>query len=219
MVEDVWVNEAADNSKVVPTQTNSPPLRDPTESTDEALVAAVLHGDEAAFEQLFERHRRFVAHIAGRFFRKHEQIEEIIQETFIKVYFALPTYRGAQNSSFAAWLRRITVNTAYDELRRRHRHPERLVSELTEDETTWLDTQLHAGGSDQDAEASIMARDLAAKLLDRLEPDDRLVLTLLEAEECSTAEIAQLTGWSIAKVKVRAHRARKRLRRVLQKLL
>ena len=64
-----------------------------------------------------------------------------------------------------------------------------------------------------------MARDLAAKLLDRLEPDDRLVLTLLEAEECSTAEIAQLTGWSIAKVKVRAHRARKRLRRVLQKLL
>lgn len=213
------MNEVADNSKVVPTLTNSPPLRDSTESSDEALVAAVLHGNETAFEQLFERHRRFVAHTAGRFFRRREQIEEIIQETFTKVYFALPDYRGAEGRSFPAWLRRITINTAYDELRRMQRHPESLVSELTEDETKWLDAQQHAGGGDKDAEAGLIARDLAGKLLDRLDLDDRLVLTLLDGEGCSTAEIAKITGWSIAKVKVRAHRARKSLRGILQKFL
>lgn len=213
------MNEVADNSKVVPTLTNSPPLRDSTESSDEALVAAVLHGNETAFEQLFERHRRFVAHTAGRFFRRREQIEEIIQETFTKVYFALPDYRGAEGRSFPAWLRRITINTAYDELRRMQRHPESLVSELTEDETKWLDAQQYAGGGDKDAEAGLIARDLAGKLLDRLDLDDRLVLTLLDGEGCSTAEIAKITGWSIAKVKVRAHRARKSLRGILQKFL
>lgn len=213
------MNEVADNSAVVPTRTTSPPLRDSTELSDEALVAAVLDGDEAAFEQLFERHRRFVAHTAGRFFRRREQVEEIIQETFTKVYFALPDYRGAEGRSFPAWLRRITINTAYDELRRMQRHPESLVSELTEDETKWLDTQQHAGGGDKDAEAGVIARDLAGKLLDRLGLDDRLVLTLLDGEGCSTAEIAKITGWSIAKVKVRAHRARKSLRGILQKFL
>ncbi len=213
------MTEVADNSKVVPTRINPSSLHDSIESSDEALVAAVLHGDETAFEQLFERHRRFVAHTAGRFFRRREQIEEIIQETFTKVYFALPDYRGAEGRSFPAWLRRITINTAYDELRRMQRHPESLVSELTEDETKWLDAQQHAGGGDKDAEAGLIARDLAVKLLDRLDVDDRLVLTLLDGEGCSTAEIAKITGWSIAKVKVRAHRARKRLRGILQKFL
>ncbi|MBA3442599.1 MAG: sigma-70 family RNA polymerase sigma factor [Pyrinomonadaceae bacterium] len=218
MCRAVTVNEVDDKSKVVPT-TNSPPLHDTTESSDDALVAATLDGDETAFEQLFERHRRFVAHTAGRFFRRREQIEEIIQETFTKVYFALPSYRGAEGRSFPAWLRRIAVNTAYDELRRMQRHPESLVSELTEDETRWLDAQMHESSGVKDAEANVIARDLANKLLDRLDADDRLVLTLLDGEDCSTAEIARITGWSIAKVKVRAHRARKSLRRVLQKFM
>lgn len=214
------MNEVAANSGAVPTQINSPPLlHDSTEPSDDALVAAILRGDEAAFERLFERHRRFVAHTAGRFFRRREQIEEIIQETFTKAYFALASYRGEEGRSFPAWLRRIAVNTAYDELRRMQRHPESLVSELTEDETKWLDSQPRDAGAGRDAETSVIARDLAGKLLDRLNPDDRLVLTLLDGEDCSTAEIAKITGWSIAKVKVRAHRARKSLRSVLQKFL
>ena len=213
------MKEVADNSKVVPTRTDLPPLCDLTETTDEALVVATLEGDETAFEQLFERHRRFVAHTAGRFFRRREQIEDIIQETFTKAYFALASYRGGEGRSFTAWLRRIAVNAAYDELRRVQRHPESLVSELTEDETKWLDAQPRGKGGAKDAEAGAIARDLAVKLLDRLQPDDRLVLTMLDGEECSTAEIAMITGWSIAKVKVRAHRARKSLRSVLQKFL
>jgi RNA polymerase sigma-70 factor (ECF subfamily) len=70
-----------------------------------------------------------------------------------------------------------------------------------------------------DAESVAVSRDLAAKLLARLSPEDRLVLVMLDAEGMSAAEIAGLLGWSVSKVKVRAHRARASLRRVLGKFL
>ena len=69
------------------------------ESTDDVLVAAAAAGDEGAFEQLFERHRRQVARIGGRFFAQREQIEEIIQDSFTKAYFALKTYHGTHPAS------------------------------------------------------------------------------------------------------------------------
>ena len=196
------------------------PLVHPSHAlTDDALVVAVCEGNEEAFEQLFERHRRRVAGIASRFFNRREQIEEVIQESFTKAYFALGDYSGAHASSFIAWLSQITINVCYDELRRAQRRPESPMSSITEDEVHQLNSQLHAPGAEGDIESTIVSRDLAGKLLARLEPDDRLVLTLLDAEGLSVAEIAELTGWSVSKVKVRAHRARTALRRILRKFL
>ena len=191
------------------------------EPTDDALVTATCAGDEAAFEQLFERHRRRVARIASRFFARPEQIEEIIQESFTKAYLALHSFAGAHAASFSAWLAQITVNACYDELRRMQRRPEQQLTELNDAEAHALSTQLQrtTNASASDVESALVARDLAGKLLARLAPDDRLVLTLLDAEGLSVAEIAQLTGWSGAKVKVRAHRARAHLRRILRKYL
>jgi RNA polymerase sigma-70 factor (ECF subfamily) len=189
------------------------------EPTDDALVAATCAGDETAFEQLFERHRRRVARIASRFFSRQEQIEEIIQESFTKVFLALPAFAGAHAASFSAWLAQITVNTCYDELRRTQRRPEQQLGELTDGEVHDLTAHLRAAGAGADVESALVARDLATKLLARLSAEDRLVLTLLDAEGHTVAEIAQLTGWSVAKVKIRAHRARAHLRRVLRKYL
>ena len=187
------------------------------EPTDDALVAATNAGDESAFEKLFERHRRRVARIAARFFPRQEQIEEIIQDSFTKAYFALPNFTGAHTASFAAWLAQITVNVCYDELRRHARRAEQPLADFDETEARALTAHLRAAG--QDVESALVARDLATKLLARLSPEDRLVLTLLDAEGLSVAEIAQATGWSVPKVKVRAHRARAHLRRVLRKYL
>src|ERR1051326_3602252 len=89
-----------------------------SESTDDVLVAAAATGDEGAFEQLFERHRRQVARVASRFFTQREQIEEIIQDSFTKAYFALGSYHGTHAASFKAWLAQIAVNCCYDHLRR-----------------------------------------------------------------------------------------------------
>ena len=187
------------------------------EWTDDSLVAAAGAGDEAAFEQLFERHRRQVARIAGRFFSQREQIEEIIQDSFTKAYFALKTYHGTHEASFRAWLTQIAVNTCYDQLRRARRRPEHTVEDFTDDEAHEFAGQLRGAASD--VESALVSRDLAGKLLARLSADDRLVLTLLDVEGFSVAEIAEMTNWSVSKVKVRAHRARAHLRRVVQRFL
>jgi len=187
--------------------------------TDDTLVAAVLAGDEDAFGKLFERHRRQVARIAGRFFSQVEQIEEIIQDSFTKAYFALSTYHGTHAASFKAWLGQITVNSCYDQLRRTQRRPPQSFVDITDSESHELGAQLRAAGASADVERATISRDLAAKLLARLSAEDRLVLTLLDVEGFSVAEIAEMAGWSISKVKVRAHRARAHLRRILQKYI
>ena len=185
------------------------------EPTDDVLVAAAATGDESAFEQLFERHRRQVARIASRFFAQREQIEEIIQDSFTKAYFALNTYHGTHAASFKAWLAQISVNCCYDHLRRVRRRPEQGFDDLEDGDSQEFAAWLRSHPAD--VLTRLVSRDLASKLLARLSAEDRLVLTLLDVEGFSVAEIAEVTNWSISKVKVRAHRARAHLRRVLQR--
>jgi len=187
--------------------------------SDAALVVRAREGDDPAFEELFNRHRRRVALIAGRFFRRREQIEEVVQEAFTKAFFALPEFSNQRDASFAAWLARITFNTCYDELRRNKRRPESALSEVSDEEAAWLREQLVDESAGADVEADASAKDLAAKLLARLSPEDRLLLVMLDVEGMSVNEIAESTKWSASKVKVRAHRARASLRKVLARFL
>ncbi len=203
-------------------ETSAPPdaqAEQPAAPDDARLVGRVLAGDESAFEELFNRHRRRVSLIASRFFRRREQIEEIIQESFTKAYLALSDFSNERETSFASWLARISFNTCYDELRRQKRRPESALSEVTEEEADWLQGQLRAEMAGSDVEAAAVARDLAHKLLARLSPEDRLLLVMLDVEGMSVGEIAKLNGWSASKVKVRAHRARAGLRKVLGRFL
>jgi RNA polymerase sigma-70 factor (ECF subfamily) len=189
-----------------------------SELPDDRLVELSLQGDDQAFEQLTLRYKRRVFSIARHFFRQPETVEDIAQETFTKAYFALQSYqRGA---SLEYWLARIAVNNCYDELRRRKSRGELTVSDLTEDEVNWIDNKL--------AQVSVnhhirigereTAAEITRKLLEKLPLEDRTVLLLLHAEEYSVSEIATLTGWSEAKVKIRAFRARHAMRKILNKL-
>ncbi len=189
-----------------------------SEPADDALVAAVRDGDEAAFELLFERHRRSVTRLAYRFFYRREQVEDIVQESFASAYFALGSYRGGQEKSFIAWLTRITVRNCYDALRRAKR-TESSLSDLNEEETALLGEKLRGGGQSNEIENAAISRDLANKLLERLDPEDRMVLTLLSIADLSVAETAELTGWSVSKVKMRTHRARRALQKVLHRFV
>ena len=186
--------------------------------SDAELVAAVCAGDESAFELLFERHRRRVGAIAGRFFQQPEQIEEMVQECFTKAYFALDDFANYKEDSFAAWLARIAFNSCYDELRRRGRSKEHTISDITDSEAQTI-RSLHTGVVQGSLESVVVNRDLANKLLGRLRADDRLVLVLLDVEGLSVPEIARLMNWSSPKVKVRVFRARADLRRLLRKFL
>jgi RNA polymerase sigma-70 factor (ECF subfamily) len=182
--------------------------------SDGELVSIVLQGDESAFELIFERHKRRVTAIAGRFFQEH--VEDILQESFARAYFALPEFLDRGEGSFAAWLSKIAFNTCYDELRRRGRRRESLVSDLSEVEAQMIRRLSPESAS---IESSTVSRDLANRLLAHLSPEDRVVLVLLDIEGLSVREIAAMMGWSVAKVKIRAFRARSHLRGILAKFL
>lgn len=206
----------ADNSEPAQTDAIIGSTEDPA---DVELVTRVVAGDESAFEELFNRHRRRVALIGGRFFRQREQIEEVIQESFSKAYFALAEFSNRQESSFAAWIARIAFNVCYDELRRLKRRPESTFSDLSEEEASWIRETLSSDRPGKNIESVAISRDMADKLLARLSPEDQLVLVMLDAEGLSVSEIASSIGWSASKVKVRAHRARAKLRRALARFL
>ena len=111
---------------------------------------------------------------------------------------------------------RLAVHTCYDFLRSHQRNRETTFTELSEPETDWLDRFVAAPESASDeAEA---ARELIERVLSMLSPQARLVITLLEIEDRSVKDIADLTGWSVPLVKVRAFRARAEMRKCLQRI-
>ncbi len=183
--------------------------------TDPQLIELVLAGDENAFEQIFDRHKRVVARTAARYFQRPEQIEEIVQIAFAKAFVELPKFRGEHELSLPSWLGRIAANACLDTLRSQKRKPEDLQCELTTGEAeTILDLTASPGLS---SEESLISRDLSQKLLAHLPEDDRALLQMLYVEDMSVAEIGDLLGWSVSKVKIRAWRARHSLRKVLKK--
>jgi RNA polymerase sigma-70 factor (ECF subfamily) len=187
--------------------------------TDGELVAEVLSGRKAAFAELASRHRARVERLCQRFFADRETVLDLVQETFIRAFTGLAGYRA--ELPFGGWLRAIVVNLCYDELRKRRRRPEELVGDLTAAELDWLELVNHATPEEivAAAEERRAACELAHKLLNTLRAEDRAVLLLRDAEELSVAEIAELFGWSEAKVKIRAFRARQALRRGAERLL
>jgi len=100
------------------------------------------------------------------------------------------------------------------------RRPELTVSDLTDDEEGWLNQQSAGDGREQaSVENSLVAADLADRLLAVLPPEDQQALLMIDGEDASIKEVAEATGWSESKVKVRAFRARKKLREAMEKLL
>jgi len=187
-------------------------------SNDDLIIEQILAGDADLYEEIIFRYKRRVFSIARHFFRSPETVEDIVQETFTKAYFSLGTYR--RGATCEQWLARIAVNNCYDELRRRKKRGESLITDLTENETAFLETRMAgmAFAAKMGEAERERAAEIAEKLLGRLSPEDRLVMTLLHCEENSVRDISRLTGWSEAKVKIRAFRARNVMRRVLARL-
>ena len=186
---------------------------------DEELIAEVLGGDSGAFTELAGRHRPRVERLCRRFFSDEEMARDIAQESFIRAFTALATYRAEM--PFGGWLRAIVVNLCYDELRRRRRRPEELVGDFSAPEVQWMQTANVASPEEivGEAEERREAYDLAHRLLDTLKPEDRMVMVLKESEDLSVSEIAETLGWSEAKVKIRAFRARQALRKQAERML
>lgn len=176
-------------------------------------------GSEQAFEEIVRRLSPRVFQIASRFFRQRELVEEAAQEAFLKAYTQLSSYEG--RGSFEGWLVRLTTNLCLNMLRSARRRPEAMVADLTSDEGEWLENQMadRSAARHKSSEQGLVAADLAEKILRELSPDDRLVLMSLDGDDLSVKEVAAMIGWSEAKVKIQAFRARRRMREAVDALL
>ncbi len=184
------------------------------ERTEAELIAAVLGGDTASFEPLVEKYSPRIFAAARRYARRESEVEDIVQEVWLKAFQKLSSFRG--EAPFEHWLMRLAIRTCYDFLRVHQRNRESAFSELTEPEQDWLNRFVtDPGTAEEDAAA---ARQLVERLFEQLSPPARLILTLLELEDRSVKEISRLTGWSVPLVKVRAFRARAEMRKLLSRL-
>ncbi|MFA6545569.1 MAG: sigma-70 family RNA polymerase sigma factor [Limisphaerales bacterium] len=184
------------------------------EPSDTELIAAVRKGDVAQFEPLIARYQPRIFATARRYARREDEVQDIVQEVFIKAFQKLDSFRA--EAPFEHWLMRMTVRTCYDFLRSHQRNRETMLTDLSDPEVDWLER--FAAGPEDNSRNTDAARALVERVMAQLSPEARLVITLLEIEDRSVKEIAQLTGWSVPLVKVRAFRARAQMRKILETL-
>jgi RNA polymerase sigma-70 factor, ECF subfamily len=180
------------------------------------LARQAQAGDESAFAEIVRRYSPRVFSVASRFFRQRSVVEEAAQEVFLKAFTQLGSFEG--RGSLEGWLTRIATNTCLNMVRGAKRRPELTVSDLTEEEDQWLEHQM-SDLEQPSVENNIVAADLADRLLSVLPPEDQQALLMIDGEQASIKEVAEATGWSESKVKVRAFRARKKLREAMERLL
>lgn len=171
-------------------------------------IRRAQQGDVAAFEELVRLHQRRVLGIVAGILRWSEDIEDITQQVFLKVFLAIRRFDG--RSSFGTWLYKITVNETYDYLRKRKARKLVYESDLSIEQEERL-SQVPRVESSKAALDQAESRQAVERLLSQLAPDERMMIVLKEVEGYSVEEISQALGMNCNTVKVRMFRARRRL--------
>jgi RNA polymerase sigma-70 factor, ECF subfamily len=180
---------------------------------DAELLGRIRAGAVDEFAELVRRHQARVFGILFRYERDAQRREDLAQETFLKAWRALAQFDG--RAPFEHWIARIAVRTALDHLRREKKHKSTVgFDELGEDALDWLRDENEKSELDAHSAAEVLALALRA-----LSPADQVVITMQEIEGRSVKEICAVTGASSIAVRVRAVRARARLKRALEKLM
>ncbi len=178
----------------------------------ELIIAKVKEGDMAAFNVLIEEHKAMAFTLALKLMKNREDAEEVAQDAFLKAYRSIHQFEG--NSKFSTWLYTIVYNTALTRLRKKKLqttdldfHQEENLASYSESDKEWHRLQkFERSGYIKEA-------------LALLSTEDQVVITLFYLNENSLQEICEITNWELSNVKVRLHRARKRLLKALEQLL
>jgi RNA polymerase sigma-70 factor (ECF subfamily) len=186
-------------------------------SPDLDTIQRVLNGEVNAYEYLMTKYLNHVTNIVYKHIPQQE-VEEVVQNVFVRVYKSLKTFK--HKSGFKPWLSAIAVRACYDHWRKVYRSKEVPISSLSEKHQEWLEGVLSEESSQADNNKKQQKK--ARKILDwglgHLSPEDRMVMELVYLEGLSGKEAAKLLGWSVANVKVRSFRARKKLHKLLARL-
>jgi RNA polymerase sigma-70 factor, ECF subfamily len=179
------------------------------------LVAAAKRGDAAAFEELVNRYERKIFRLTMNITRNREDAEDAMQDAFLKSYAHLKDFQ--EDSRFYTWLVRIAANEALMRLRKRRPNQFSLDEPIEGDEDLMPRELEDWGPSPEQRFAQTEMREILSDVIDKLEPDFRVVFVLRDIEELSTEETAKALGISVPAVKSRLLRARLKLRQKLNR--
>jgi RNA polymerase sigma-70 factor, ECF subfamily len=181
-----------------------------------ACVAQVREGNDDAARALMQHLHPLVLKLVRSHRAKRESEEDLVQAVFIKIFAKLDQFSGTVPLSH--WVSRVAVNTCLNQISRERVRPEVRYADLSESEEEVI-TALARDESLEAPDQAVASRELVDRLMEQLSPEDRLVIQLLHIEERSVEEVREITGWSTPLVKVRAFRARAKLRKHLNHLL
>lgn len=187
----------------------------PEPGFDRTWLERVKSGEDEASRELIREHYGLVLKIVRGHLPRRMDEEDLAQMIFVKVFQKLEQYNGS--APLSHWISRIAVNTCLNELRSEKVRPELRWADLNENEASALDRVLEQK-EEASADEQSATRELAAKLLQTLSPLDRAILTLIDLEGRTVAEAAEATGSNAGVVKIRAFRARRKLRKELERL-
>lgn len=172
------------------------------------LIQRARGGDDAAFNQIVQAYRKRILGTIARLIGRPEDVEDVGQEVFLRLYFSLDQLRTPE--VFEPWLYRLTVNAAYDYLRRQRRRSESRMSDLSEQQVLMADAA--AGGRVRNEELrQTRTRELVQSLLGTVSEEDRILLTMKEVEGLSLKELEKIYHVKENALKVRLFRARQRV--------
>lgn len=179
---------------------------------DAQLVQQVLNGNSHAFRFLVSKHQRLVLHVVGRIIQQEEEVEDICQEVFIKVFKKLSRFRG--DSKLSTWIATIAYNTAITHYRKLKQR-----GELSYNEEPNLIRNEKNDGLDHKVVEKEEAKKYLLKLIESLPVNYRTVITLFHLEEFSYREIEEITGMPEGTIKSYLSRARKLLKGKIEKVV
>ena len=172
------------------------------------VIERAQQGDDAAFNQVVVAYRKRILGTIARLIGRPEDVEDVGQEVFIRLYYSLDQLRTPE--VFEPWLYRLTVNAAYDYMRRQKRRKESRMSDLSEQQVMMADAS--AGGKENQEEIRRTGiREFVHSLLDGISEEDRALLILKEVEGLSLKEMEQIYKVNENALKVRLFRARQRV--------
>src|SRR5690348_14171091 len=172
------------------------------------VIRRAQNGDSAAFNDVVVAYRKRILGTIARLIGRPEDVEDVAQEVFLRLYFSLDQLRTPE--VFEPWLYRLTVNASYDYLRRQRRRNESRMADLTEQQVVMADAT--AGGKQNtEQQRRLQAKELADSLLESVSEEDRILLTLKEVEGLSLKELERIYSVNENALKVRLFRARQRV--------
>ncbi len=181
---------------------------------DFTLIERASKGDDAAFNEIVRAYRRRILGTIGRLIGRPEDVEDVGQVVFLRLYESLDQLRTAE--MFEPWLYRLTVNASYDYLRRKRRRPESRMADLSEEQVILADASASMDrGTDEQRKAA--TRELVESLLSAVSEEDRILLTLKEVEGLSIRELENIYKAKENAIKVRLFRARQRVLKAFER--